>query len=291
MEGVAGGAATHDFGVDLRTAGLGVLEALEHEEAAALAADEAVARGVEGAGGVRGIVVVVRAQGLEGAEAGDADGRDGRLHAAGDAGPDAAEHDLGVGLAYGVGGGGAGRGDHRVGAADAVFDGDESGRHVGDEGRDHEGGNFAGAALEQLLVVDFDGAQAADADAQDAGRVLRVLRRDLEPGVLHELGCACQGYLGEAVLVAGFLFGDVLLGIEALHFAGDLRLVLARVEERDGADAGLAGKDALPGGFHLEAEGRHAGNARDDYAGTGHWSSFLMKKGPGQVPPPVDALV
>ena len=58
VEAVGGGGVAHHLGVDLRAAGLGVLQRLEHHHAGPSGDDEAVAVLVVGAGGARRSVVV-----------------------------------------------------------------------------------------------------------------------------------------------------------------------------------------------------------------------------------------
>ena len=70
--GVARQAVADHFGVDLRAARLGVLVFLEHDDAGALAHDEAVAVLVIGARGLLGRVVEAGGQRAAGGEAGDA---------------------------------------------------------------------------------------------------------------------------------------------------------------------------------------------------------------------------
>ena len=68
--GVAGQAVAGDLGIDLGAARLGVLELLEHDDAGALAHDEAVAVAVIGPRGLFGRVVAVGRQRPAGGEAG-----------------------------------------------------------------------------------------------------------------------------------------------------------------------------------------------------------------------------
>ena len=82
--GVAGQAVADHLGIDLGAARLGVLELLEHDDAGALAHDEAVAVPVVGARGLLGRVVEVGRQRAAGGEAGDARAADRRFGAAGD---------------------------------------------------------------------------------------------------------------------------------------------------------------------------------------------------------------
>ena len=82
--GVAGHAVADDLGIDLGAARLGVLELLEHDDAGALAHDEAVAVLVIGARGALGLVVEAGRERAAGGEAGDREAADRRFRAAGD---------------------------------------------------------------------------------------------------------------------------------------------------------------------------------------------------------------
>jgi hypothetical protein len=69
--GVARQAIAQHLGIDLRAARLGVLVFLQHDDARALAHDEAVAVGVIGAAGGLGVVGALGRQRLAGVEPGD----------------------------------------------------------------------------------------------------------------------------------------------------------------------------------------------------------------------------
>ena len=87
--GVAGQAVADHLGIDFRAARLGPLIFLEHDDAGALAHDEAVAVLVIGPARPLGLVVEVGRERPRLGEAGDADRADRRLGAAG-------EHDVGI---------------------------------------------------------------------------------------------------------------------------------------------------------------------------------------------------
>ena len=116
--------------------------------------------------------------------------------------------------------------------------------------------------------------EAPEADAENHGHVVGVGLGDFKAGVLQQHLGRSHGELGEAVH-APHLFGrHVVLGHEVFYFAGDTRIIGRSVEQGDGRDARLAGKQAFPGGFNVVGEGRNAGYAGDHYAGTGHADSF-----------------
>ena len=120
--GVARQAIADDFGVDFRAARLGMLIFLEHDDAGALAHDEAVAVAVVGAAGLFRRVVEVGAERPRLGEAGNPDRADGRFGAAG-------QHDVGIvvldhprRVADRMRAGRAGGDDRVVGAHQAIFD-------------------------------------------------------------------------------------------------------------------------------------------------------------------------
>src|SRR4029079_15094981 len=105
--------------------------------------------------------------------------------------------DHAVGEADGVSGGGASA-DYAEGRAlDAVFDADRGGSRAADglEQRQRMGGALV--LLEQHLVGEFEGGQAADAGADDAGRAIAlvVLERQLGLGLSHGFLSGTAGIL------------------------------------------------------------------------------------------------
>ena len=132
MVSVAGGAVAHHLGVNLRPAGLGVLQFFQKQHARALAHDEAAALRVKGDGGPIGVLRL--GQGLHGGKAADGQRRNGRLRAAAEHSVRVAVTDIVERIAYGVGAAGAGR--HRTGAhsPEARINGYLSRRHIADGG-------------------------------------------------------------------------------------------------------------------------------------------------------------
>ena len=103
----AGQRAAGDLGEDRRTAPLGMLGRLDHEDAGRLAEDEAVAVRVERARGAGRVVVALR-QRAHVAEGGEGDRQDGALRAPGNDHVDVAVLDQPLGLDEGLDAGGAG---------------------------------------------------------------------------------------------------------------------------------------------------------------------------------------
>ena len=213
-------------------------------------------------------------QGFQGRETGHAQGGHGGFHAAGDGRADTAQQDLAESGADAVDGGGTGRGGHDVGALGAGEDGDLAGPHVGDEHGDQEGRDLAGATLQQLGVIGLDGLQAPQADAQDDAHVVGVVVIDDQAGVFQQLLGGHHGELGEAVHAAGLFGRDEIFGNEVFHFAGNARVIVGGIEKGDGGDTGFAGKQALPGGFKVIAQGGDGGKTGDDNARTIHGYSL-----------------
>ena len=278
MVGVGAVAVADQLGVDAGAAGAGVIEFLEHEDAGALAHDEAVALLVEGAGGALGLVVA-SAHGLHGAEAADAQRDDGGLAAAG-------EHDLGVahfegapGLAQGMGGGGAGRAMRDVGAAQVVDHGEHPAGHVQDEHGDHEGGEAAGAALEHDLVLFFGGAQAADARADEDPDFIEVLPGQVQAGIEQGLVAGGDGELGVAVGPAHVLGRGEARGDEGLHLGGDVGVKAGGVEGGNAIDAAAAGDEVGPHRLQGVAQGGDDTHAGDDHPAFRPVSSHRKERG------------
>ena len=115
---VAGGAVAGQLGVGPGPAGGGVLGRFQHQDAGPFAENEAVAILVERPAGVLGIVVEAGRQRLQVAEPRERDRRDQRLRPAGHHHVAHPRADAAQGAADGVGGRGAGRGDHQRGTGE-----------------------------------------------------------------------------------------------------------------------------------------------------------------------------
>ena len=223
--GVARQAVADHLGVDLRAARLGMLIFLEHDDARALAHDEAVAVLVVGAAGLLRLVVEVGAERPRLGEAGDADRADGRFRAAG-------EHDVGVvhrdhprRIADRVGAGRAG-GDHRmVGTHQPIFDRDLAGDEVDQPAVDEVRADPARPLLVQHEALALDARQAADARAdRNAGAQPRRFVHLGQPGVLDRLARGIDAVDDERIDLALDLVVDALVGIEAIFVVGRLHL-------------------------------------------------------------------
>ena len=209
-------------------------------------------------------VVVARGERPHGAEAADAQRRDGRLAAARDHGVGVAPLDVAERLPQRVSTGGAGGGGGRVRALGARADRDPARGQVHDGGRDEEGAHLARAAVHQLGVLALDGREPADAAADEHAHLVRVPGADREAGILHREVRGRHRELDEAVHLLDFLLLDPPERVEPLHLAREVRRVLGRVEEGDGAGPRAAFAQARPRLLGADAEGRDEAHARDD---------------------------
>ena len=176
MVGIAGVAVTDHLSVNLRTARLGVLKALEHQHGTAVSHHESAAVQVEGQRCV--FRILGTGKGLGVGESGDSERNGGVFASTADDGIGIAELDCAVGLSQIMGRGGAGGYHIDAGALGVVLDGDVPGCDVGNHRRDEHGGNpLPGGIFDHLLgltVLDFEAAYAgthihAEAEGVDVG--------------------------------------------------------------------------------------------------------------------------
>ena len=238
--GVAGQAVADDLGVDFRAARLGMLIFLEHDDARALAHDEAFAVLVVGPAGLLGPVVEGGVERARLGKAGDAERVDRALRAAG-------EHDVGIavldhprGVADRVRAGRAGGDDRMVRAHQPIFDRDLARREVDQPAVNEMRADPPRPLFGEHQRFALDARQAADARAdRDAGALLEVLVHVGEAGILERLAGGVDRIDDERVDLALDLVVDALVGIEpirvilGLNLAGDLRLMVAGVEAGD----------------------------------------------------------
>ena len=258
---VAAVRVARDLAVDVRAARLRGVELLEDEDRGALPHHEAVAVAVERAGGVLGVVVPPRGR-LDRVEAGHRDRRDPRLGGAGD-------DDVRLSVL-----------DQLVPVADAVdprraAGGHDDGRPVGAElerdlGRQRarhervvEEGRRVLVVDEPLLAVVRDDDVVAlqhhrppHRAAQRHGQPLAVDSFEIEARVgdgLHRRG---DGELDVPVHAVHFLVVQPRLVRVEIRLGRDLRAEALRIEERDLARRGLAGRDAVPERFPVDPSRR-----------------------------------
>ena len=243
--GIARQAVADHFGVDLRAARLGVLIFLEHDDARALAHDEAVAVLVVGPAGLLRLVVEIGGERARLGEAGDADRADRRLGAAG-------EHDVGIvvldhprRVADRMGAGRAG-GDHRmVRAHQPVFDRHLAGDEVDQPAVDEVRADPARALFVRARAIRFSmpGRPPMPEPIEQPARSRVCFVHLGQAGVLDRLAGGIDAVDDERIDLALDLVVDALVRVEAifmvgrLHFAGDAALLVAGVEVGDRARA------------------------------------------------------
>ena len=120
MERVVGRPVALDLGEDVRAARLGVLELLQHDDARALAHDEAIALLVPRARGLLGRVVEAGGESARRGETGQPKAADRRLRATSDHHVGIVQGDQPRGIADGVRPGRAGGDDGVIGALEAI---------------------------------------------------------------------------------------------------------------------------------------------------------------------------
>ena len=263
--GVTRGAVAGHLGDDAGAARERMLERLQHDRARALAGDEAAAAHVERQrGALRILGLGERAQV---GEARDADRGDALLGAA-------RERDVGVAVAdvaqRGADAVGAGRArghDVEALAFHAVTDRQRAGSDVADHRRDEQRVHALGALLDQRGEAALQLVDAADARAEHHGDARGILQLHVEAGHLEGLVGRHDGVLDEALEAARLLLAQpVLGGIEIANLAGDVHLVLVRVEALDRIDAAFLAVDGIPQRLDAHAGGRDGAHAGDDDA-------------------------
>src|SRR5262245_44056418 len=275
--GVAGQAVADNFRVDARAARLGVLEFFQHDNAGALAHDEAVAVLVVGTRGLLRLIVEGGAQRPAGGEAGDRQATDRALGAA-------RNHDVGIierdqprGIADGMCAGRTGRDHGMVGALETMFD-----RHVSRGQIDEAPWNKEGTDAPRSLFLEENGGlgdavKAADAGPdQDAGAFLLMAAIGPPTRVLDRLGGGGHAIDNKVVDLALLLGLHPVVGIELALRQGATRdetrylaAEVADVEFLVPARSVLARNQALPTRLDAATKRRHQAKPGDDYA-AGH---------------------
>ena len=263
--GVARAAEAGDLGDGRSAAGERAFQRLDDQGPRPLAGHETAAAGVEGQRGLLGILGA--GKGRQIGEAGDADGAHGLLRAAHERRVDVAVANVAQRRADAVGTGGAGGHHVQALAAHAVANGQVARRDVPDHRGDEQGVHALGALLLQggealLQLVD-----AADAGAEHHGDAIAVLVGHFQAGLGQRLVGRHDGVLHEALEAARLLLGQAVLDtVEVAHLAGNVHLVLARIEALDGLNAALAPHERLPQRLNAHAGRRHRAHAGDDDA-------------------------
>ncbi len=268
--GVARKAVTDHLGIDFRAARLGMLIFLEHDDARALAHDEAVAVLVIGAAGAGRIVAEAGGQRPRLAEAGNADRADRAFRAA-------RQHHVGIvhrdhprRVADRMRAGRACGHDRVIRPHQPVFDRNLTRNQVDEASVDEMGGNPFRPLFGEYQRFAFDSRQPADprTDRTARAKTLRLAHIG-QPGVFERLSGGIDAIDDERIDLALDLVIDALARIEAvfvigrLYFAGIIGVEIARIEMGDRRRARFARNDVLPGGFDI-------GPQRSDEAQTGH---------------------
>jgi hypothetical protein len=84
--------------------------------------------------------------------------------------------------------------------------------------------------------------------------------------------------MDKRIHIAGFLGRDVVLGIEALHFTGEVHGKRGVIEFGDGGDAGLAGYQVGPAFGNRVSDRRHKAKPSDDDATTAHYVFLRVRE-------------
>ena len=107
--------------------------------------------------------------------------------------------------------------------------------------------------------------EPADRDTDDDPRPIRrqVGEPVAEPRLFHGLGARGNGELQEPVRAARSLPVQVPQRVEVLHLAGEADGLVGGVEEGDRTCSALAAEERVPGGLHVETDGRDHPDARD----------------------------
>ena len=136
------------------------------------------------------------------------------------------------GVADGVGGAGAGGGDRRVRAAQAVLDRHLAAGRVDHQLGDGEGGDLVGPLVQQPVVLDLDLSQAADARAQDHAAAARVFLREVDARVARRRRSPATraNWAKRSSRLTSFGF-DVAVGRPVADFAAEADPVVGDVED------------------------------------------------------------
>ncbi|EGJ77648.1 putative 3-oxoacyl-ACP synthase II [Streptomyces sp. Tu6071] len=265
--------------VDRGTALRGVLGGLQDHDTGTLAEHEAVTGRVEGARGALGVLVVLGHRHHVG-EGGDGQRVDRRLGAARDDDVGTARTDHLDPVADRLGARGTG-GDGGVDPGAGV-DGEThvGGGPVGHEHRHGVRGDAAYALLLQHVVLVQEGRHAADAGGDHGAEAVGVDRGVLtglggETGVLPRLVGRDQRELGRAVQFPRLRARQDLAGLDE-DAGGDLDRQLLGPLLGEGADAGAAGEQAVPGRLRVATQRCGCADTGDDHGAIGraHRNSF-----------------
>ena len=150
-------------------------------------------------------------------------------------------------VADGVGAGGARGGDSGVRAGQAEENRDVSAGGVDHQPRDGERADARDAALQQHLVLLFEGFNSADAAADQNAAAIGVFLGKIDGGIFHGLRRGGNAELAEAIKPARLARVDAVFGdVKLRAFAAEAHRIFAGVPAGDGLDAALAGAEIFP---------------------------------------------
>jgi len=143
---------------------------------------------------------------------------------------------------------------------------DNAGGDVGDEHRNEEWRDFAGAALAVDVVLLLEALETADAAADDDTDSVGVdaVRSVSESGIGHRLSRARDCVLGVLIGPLCFLPLHVVERVEPFHFRRKFHREIRCVELGDRCRARLSSDERLPGRRHIVADGGNGPHASDD---------------------------
>src|SRR5208282_958350 len=268
---VAVGGVTANLSYDPDAARNGGLALLEDEGRRALRHHESVALLVEWTAGLLRLFVAGRKRAHRDESAHPERG-DCRLRAARDRGVQVAELDHPVGLADRMAARRAGAGGRKVDAARSVANRDLAGGKAADQLGDEEGRDVTQAGVHEDLVVLLDGAQAADADADQHADLVGIVVGDFEPGLAHRLFGGRDRILDEGVHFFDVALFDPVFRIEILHLAGDPGGKFRGVKARNRPNTGPPRHQGFPVLVHSNSERSHQSYSGDHHAALKHWS-------------------
>jgi hypothetical protein len=268
-------AITGQLGIDARPSAAGRVPRFEDEQAGALAEDEAVARGVEGAAGSLGRLVV-RRQGTEQTEARQADRVDHRVEAPGEDIVGGAAPDQLHGDPDGLTPGGAGRVDRGGVAADPEATEQEGQPGAGLAAEEGQGihreaigqqsirAEVAVGSAVAVHLPELADPQARLAASHHASPARRVAGLRPDPGIAQSLlgrgeaqDVGAVGELEELPVV------DRAAGVELFHLGGDAHRKAAGVEMSDRRHTALARQEGVPRRGDVVPERGHEAQAGD----------------------------
>ena len=222
MIGVAGGTVTCEFAIDASTAGLGMLEGLDHEHASAFTHNETIAELVKGARCLFGRIVEIGRHGLHVTETSVTQASDASFRTTG-------QHDVGVAVTdmahrftEGVRTRGTSRDHAEIDGLSLKLNGHYAGGDISNQGRDRKRGNSARATLDEHAGLVLDGLHPADARTDNHAEALGIEFSRIDLGVFDGHPGSGDSILRVAVIPLGLLRVHELTRVKITDFTADL---------------------------------------------------------------------